>query len=90
MPRMRGCASSTRVWLDAKFFEHLLNCMGNQKFIAELEPKDRIATQDAIDRAYEEGQAILRRWRESQARATAYYRKCEHKPKVSKDDKEED
>ena len=58
--------------VDVKFFEHLLNCLANQKFIGELPPcEDAMALSEAkyngiqkenqkkIDEAWNEGMKML-------------------------------
>lgn len=45
--------------IDASWFEHLLNCMANQKFIVELSEVARAEAQAVINEAWLEGMAIL-------------------------------
>ncbi len=41
------------------YFEHVLNCLANQKFLHEMKPEDRDSGQAAIDRAWKDGMALL-------------------------------
>ncbi len=40
-------------------FEHLLNCMCNQKFLHEQSPKVQKEWQEIIDKAYHEARGLL-------------------------------
>ncbi len=63
---------SKTIKIDTDFFEHLLNCLANQKFIGEAPPNgDALAmgqeayeelhesNQEIIDKAWNKGMAIL-------------------------------
>lgn len=45
--------------IPTSFFEHLLNCLANQKFIDELDDPSRKVNQKIIDDAWNDGMAIL-------------------------------
>ena len=45
--------------IDAGWFEHLLNCMANQKFIHEFPEDEREEAQSVIDDAWLSGMEIL-------------------------------
>jgi len=45
--------------LDKNFFEHLLNCMANQRFIASLSEEEKEVNQSIIDKAWNKGMFIL-------------------------------
>lgn len=55
--------SSDKILLDRAFFEHLLNCLANQKYInnpLSLSEGISYENQQAIDKAWNEGMVILR------------------------------
>ncbi len=45
--------------IDAEFFEHLLNCMANQKYIGSQLPEKAAEKQKIIDEAWRKGMDIL-------------------------------
>lgn len=47
------------IGIDASWFEHLLNCMANQKFIGELPQDEREEAQSVIDEAWLDGMEVL-------------------------------
>lgn len=47
------------VMIDTDQFEHLLNCMCNQKFIHEQSAKTQKEWQEIIDKAYHEARGLL-------------------------------
>ena len=56
-----------KITVDRNFFEHLLNCLANQKFIHEINAdalecdykKVQKENQQAIDKAYRQGRDLL-------------------------------
>ncbi len=47
------------ITINADKFEHLLNCMCNQKFIGEQKPEVQKEWQEIIDKAYHEARGLL-------------------------------
>lgn len=47
------------ITIDKDQFEHLLNCMCNQKYIFEMSEEVQKEWQETIDKAYHEARAIL-------------------------------
>jgi len=45
--------------IEREFFEHILNCLANQKFIHELSPEMRSEVQASIDRVWLTGMDML-------------------------------
>ena len=45
--------------IDADFFEHLLNCMANQKYLGSQLPEEADKNQKVIDEAWRKGMDIL-------------------------------
>jgi hypothetical protein len=54
---------SPQISVEPKLFEKLLNCLGNQIHVAELEPDDRKILQEESIKVYEEASVLLARWR---------------------------
>lgn len=44
-------------YINPKFFEHLLNCLANQKYVDNFQDKEK--AQEIIDKAWNEGMKIL-------------------------------
>jgi len=49
------------VTISVEDFEHLLNCMCNQKYLHEFPAKDALDAQKIIDKAWSEGMELLTR-----------------------------
>lgn len=47
------------ITIGADQFEHLLNCMCNQKFIHEMNQETQKEWQETIDKAYHEARGLL-------------------------------
>lgn len=52
-------SENERICVDPTFFEHLLNCLANQKYIREQLPKTRKEWQAEIDKTWNKGMEIL-------------------------------
>ena len=50
---------NNKISIDKNFFEHLLDCLVNQKYISELNPKTQREHQIIIDKAWNDGMKIL-------------------------------
>ena len=48
-----------QILIDADKFDHLLNCMCNQKYIHEQSPETQTEWQEIIDKAYHEARGLL-------------------------------
>lgn len=46
--------------IDRQFFEHLLNCLANQKFLHERLLNERVKAQAVIDAAWRRGMELLK------------------------------
>lgn len=55
----RGQIDSSKIKIKRGYFEHLLNCLDNQKFIDELDPKTKKENQAIIDKAGQDGRKLL-------------------------------
>ena len=72
-------AAAKAVWagkvvIDRDVFEHLLNCLANQKFLHEMAEADRYALQCVIDAAWVQGMDVLH----GQPRIADSYQEDEH------------
>ena len=45
--------------IDRDVFEHLLNCLANQKYVHELRLDERVKAQSIIDAAWQQGMDLL-------------------------------
>ncbi|MDR3560491.1 MAG: hypothetical protein P4N59_03470 [Negativicutes bacterium] len=52
-----------RISITTDHFEHLLNCLCNQKYITEQSPEVQADWQERIDAAWNDGMALLSRAR---------------------------
>lgn len=51
--------TQTTVVVNRDWFEHLLNCLANQKYLTEMKFEDQKNAQEVIDAAWVEGMTIL-------------------------------
>lgn len=47
------------VEIERDVFEHLLNCLANQKYVHEMKLDQRVKAQAVIDEAWRRGMALL-------------------------------
>ena len=57
--KMKRRKYSDKVTIDVDKFEHLLNCMCNQKYIHEMNQETQKEWQDIIDKSYHEARSLL-------------------------------
>ena len=57
--RIEHFIENDRISIDIDFFEHLLNCLANQKFIGEQNKNTREEHQSIIDNAWSTGMKLL-------------------------------
>ena len=53
-----------KITIEARYLEHLLNCLSDQKRIHEIPERDRAQFQTVIDTAWRQGIAILQHHKE--------------------------
>lgn len=56
---VRSSQMSKQIKVDEGLFEHILNCIANQKYIGEMTKEVQKEWRETIDKAWNDGMAIL-------------------------------